>query len=261
MISKSLSKIFSPGYLFVAAFAVLIMPTSFLFAQPRFITVDADASVMAKPDQLKFLVTLIARGKTVKEAKKKQETLRSTFRTAFNVMKIKGLSMTTVGKAVGDPGLYANGGPVPMAIDEMSGEEGVYLKETVELVINGFDKLDDEKVEALLIQCMDELKKLKLPMNGGFSTSLANPEALKEKALTQAMASARKRAESLAKLSGGKIGRVMSVEQTEFRLLSSELREALANRLAEAAFFGQSGDFRTVQKVSTKIRVKFELMD
>lgn len=232
-------------------------------AQIRYITVDAEAEIIAKPDQLRFTVALYGEGKTPKKAKASLDELRAKFNATFDVMKFKGLSKKTVEKSITDASDFGGGvagmfggGPPPEGEDE-----AVYVTEVVELKVDGIDKLTAKQLDEMMEKYYVELKKLKLATSSGFTSGLKDDSKQQKELIVAAMKKAKQKASLIAELSDGKIGKVLSVEKTEFALFRSDLRDMFLERLREAGYAGGYGGLSAELKLSTKLRVKFQLTD
>lgn len=257
----------------IASIPVLIVAAcltpAILSAQQRSIAVDANASVTAKADQLKFSVNLMKSGVSIKKAKSAFDDQKKAFNTTFNVMKFKGLSRKTTSKSIStqpifpDAGMamapamaFGGGGAVPMD----AAESQIYISETIEFTIDGIDKWSEEELDKEILNYVTELKKLSLAPTSGFSTSLSQPGLATQKAFGDAMKKARSNATVLAELSEGIIGKVLNVEQT------SGLEDFANNPYAAYAYqmsgmnYGMGGISPTIT-IQANLRVTFELKD
>ncbi len=253
---------------------VILVVCSFLSAElngqesSRFIAVDGTGTVSVKPDRLSFSVSLMKNGETLKKVKLAFDELKATFNTTFNVMKFKGLSLKSTSKSISPQPTFPGGAammapPIAFgggggAIPAGPGAAQVYVSETVHFRIDGIDEMTSEEIEKEMMAYVSELKKIGLAPTAGFSTSVQNQKEAPRKAFAKAMANAKEKAESIAELSNGKIGKVISVTQGQNP--TAAMYNPYAYTMPGMSPYGQAGVSESVD-VSAMLSVKFELTD
>lgn len=197
----------------------------------RGITVMGLGSVEAKPSVVELTGVVIGQGQLAGDAVTKFHGNRRRAETAFKNLKIPGLEVVEEGMS-----LYSslNASQMQammrgMAVNNTDSQE-LSVSETLKLRVTGIDKLSSQELLEMIVRIVDSGKDAGVIIGNDTSPSVPgtyNPskarntmatfkvtdvEKLKEAAYEQAVKDARTQAEKLAKLTGVKLGKVLSVD-------------------------------------------------
>lgn len=248
----------------------LILPAFFLLHSegrsddtPRTITVTATGDVTAKADRLSLKVRLLTSGETQKEAKAKFDKLRGQFTTRINVMKFRSLKIKSTARSIGSSsqnGQFGDGDPfgalIPAEMKDAS-EGEMSVAESFDLTLDGIDKISSEEVDATATKLIEELNAIELAPSSGMSTTLIDRSSAVVKSYAVAMEKARAKATALATLAGGKIGKVISIEEAGIESTVADFYSSINNLYGQ----GQSAGLQNEISISAKLNVVFELID
>lgn len=195
------------------------------------ITVMGLGSVEAKPSVVELTGVVIGQGQLAGDAVTKFHGNRRRAETAFKNLKIPGLEVVEEGMS-----LYSslNASQMQammrgMAVNNTDSQE-LSVSETLKLRVTGIDKLSSQELLEMIVRIVDSGKDAGVIIGNDTSPSVPgtyNPskarntmatfkvtdvEKLKEAAYEQAVKDARTQAEKLAKLTGVKLGKVLSVD-------------------------------------------------
>ena len=201
---------------------------------PRTIQVIGAGSSDAAPQELTVQGSLSATGESAKESYELFLQSKEAVRTTFDGMVFPSLQIEFHGEKMIDPLANANAGlPFAMADDggfAVEEVQSVGATEEITLRISGIDKMDDVVLRDMILEILDRAKETGLSIGskpnplatvygynsepaGLISYELNSIDDVRAEAYSAAMVDAKKRADSLAKLSNGRIGRVLAIEQ------------------------------------------------
>tara|TARA_R110001592_G_scaffold336140_1_gene621391 strand:- start:41243 stop:42028 length:786 start_codon:yes stop_codon:yes gene_type:complete len=208
-----------------------MMTHSSAAAENQGITVMGLGSVEAKPSVVELTGIVIGQGQLAGDAVTKFHGNRRRAETAFKNLKIPGLEVVEEGLS-----LYSslNASQMQammrgMAVNNTDSQE-LSVSETLKLRVTGIDKLSSQELLEMIVRIVDSGKDAGVIIGNDTSPSVPgtyNPskarntmatfkvtdvEKLKEAAYEQAVKDARSQAEKLAKLTGVKLGKVISVD-------------------------------------------------
>ncbi|QDU14972.1 oxidative stress defense protein [Gimesia maris] len=212
-------------------FCWIMMTHSSTAAENQGITVMGLGSVEAKPSVVELTGIVIGQGQLAGDAVTKFHGNRRRAETAFKNLKIPGLEVVEEGLS-----LYSslNASQMQammrgMAVNNTDSQE-LSVSETLKLRVTGIDKLSSQELLEMIVRIVDSGKDAGVIIGNDTSPSVPgtyNPskarntmatfkvtdvEKLKEAAYEQAVKDARSQAEKLAKLTGVKLGKVISVD-------------------------------------------------
>tara|TARA_R110002124_G_scaffold76059_6_gene203926 strand:+ start:121 stop:906 length:786 start_codon:yes stop_codon:yes gene_type:complete len=208
-----------------------MMTHSSTAAENQGITVMGLGRVEAKPSVVELTGIVIGQGQLAGDAVTKFHGNRRRAETAFKNLKIPGLEVVEEGLS-----LYSslNASQMQammrgMAVNNTDSQE-LSVSETLKLRVTGIDKLSSQELLEMIVRIVDSGKDAGVIIGNDTSPSVPgtyNPskarntmatfkvtdvEKLKEAAYEQAVKDARSQAEKLAKLTGVKLGKVISVD-------------------------------------------------
>ncbi|MEQ8634814.1 SIMPL domain-containing protein [Gimesia maris] len=212
-------------------FCWVMMTHSSTAAENQGITVMGLGRVEAKPSVVELTGIVIGQGQLAGDAVTKFHGNRRRAETAFKNLKIPGLEVVEEGLS-----LYSslNASQMQammrgMAVNNTDSQE-LSVSETLKLRVTGIDKLSSQELLEMIVRIVDSGKDAGVIIGNDTSPSVPgtyNPskarntmatfkvtdvEKLKEAAYEQAVKDARSQAEKLAKLTGVKLGKVISVD-------------------------------------------------
>lgn len=247
----------------LVSFAIcLFVATESLLAaqQSGTITVVGVGKASAQSDQLVIQATLSKDGKTIAEAAKNFATSFKKLTNSLNPMDFAGIELKSLGKTIAEP----NNSQMMGVVMPVLGAD-VEVPPTSYAVSESFEILLPNKPEQLaeladLVQRVEEKVVLSGGKLGRGSSSynsggsmvwgtLADLSPTETEAWKDAIAKAKKKAAVLAELSGVKLGKIVSVRDSE-----SGSANVLAAIYAENSGVQQLGDV----KVSRSLTVEFE---
>lgn len=205
-------------------------PSSFA-SEAQGITVMGLGSVEAKPSVVELTGVVIGQGQLAGDAVTKFHGNRRRAETAFKNLNIPGLEIVEEGMS-----LYSslNASQMQammrgMAVNNAESQE-LSVSETLKLRVTGIDKLSSQELLEVIVRIVDSGKDAGVIIGNDTSPSVpgtynaskarntmatfkvTDVEKLKEAAYEQAVKDARTKAEKLAKLTGVKLGKVLSVD-------------------------------------------------
>ena len=248
----------------------------------RYVEVVGHATVTARPDVARIEAQIAATEESSKKALEAFLEKKGTFNTAVSPMNFEGIKVEFSRTSFSSPATPDQvmlgggfGGDVDVEVEESAGQISVAEIATIE--VPGLDEMEEDQVKRLVAKIYDEIKS-----NGGTSTGAAanqfgmwtgeqhsdikflisKPQSLVEKGQIEAMDDARSKATHLAKLSGGKLGRVISVKELEAEMgdddesMQQAMMEIYGMMTSRDAFSANAfGDI----KFEVKLKVQFEL--
>ncbi|WP_417391725.1 SIMPL domain-containing protein [Gimesia sp.] len=207
-----------------------ITPSSFA-DESQGITVMGLGSIEAKPSVVELTGVVIGQGQLAGDAVTKFHGNRRRAETAFKNLNIPGLEIVEEGMS-----LYSslNASQMQammrgMAVNNADSQE-LSVSETLKLRVTGIDKLSSQELLEIIVRIVDSGKDAGVIIGNDTSPSVpgtynaskarntmatfkvTDVEKLKEAAYEQAVKDARSQAEKLAKLTGVKLGKVLSVD-------------------------------------------------
>tara|TARA_R100001132_G_scaffold27229_2_gene31653 strand:+ start:31374 stop:32207 length:834 start_codon:yes stop_codon:yes gene_type:complete len=207
-----------------------ITPSSFA-DEAQGITVMGLGSIEAKPSVVELTGVVIGQGQLAGDAVTKFHGNRRRAETAFKNLNIPGLEIVEEGMS-----LYSslNASQMQammrgMAVNNAESQE-LSVSETLKLRVTGIDKLSSQELLEIIVRIVDSGKDAGVIIGNDTSPSVpgtynaskarntmatfkvTDVEKMKEAAYEQAVKDARTKAEKLAKLTGVKLGRVLSVD-------------------------------------------------
>lgn len=252
----------------------------------RSVEVVGESEAEVKPDVAQLTARLFGTGKTAIKAYKTFQSQKESFNTAINPMmfedlalKYEGVKTSQMPPTAAAEGVVAFGGAAPVA--PKVGEGEFMIAEEVRVRLNGLGGKNAGEVETEIMKLVDTAKEAKVVLiqGGGaspFMPQVASTQPVAKYTLSKellrdtrarnykkALQDAKARAQTLADLSGAKLGRVLTIVEGK-----ADAAEASPNNQL-AAIYGMSvpeavpymvDQFGKI-KVNVKIRVKFELLD
>lgn len=201
----------------------------------RTIEVIGTGASTAEPVELVITASISANGETAKESYESFLQAKEAVRSTFDGMVFPSLELEFQGEKMVDAmanmnadfafGIVDDGGAVPV-----EGGQSYGTSEDVKLRITGIDKMDKVVLRDMVLEILDRANESGVsvsrkanPMaaiygytatpSGLVEYELNTVDEVRGEAFAAAMKDAKKRADSLAKLSNGRIGRVLSVAQ------------------------------------------------
>ncbi|MEQ8854089.1 SIMPL domain-containing protein [Gimesia sp.] len=248
------------------------------------ITVVGTGIVEQKPTVVEMTGLVIGQGQLAGDAVTKYHGNRRRAEDAFKNLKIPGLVIQGDGMS-----LYSslNASQMQammrgMAVNNTQSQE-LSVSETLKLRLTGVDKLSSEELLEMIVRIVDAGKDAGVVIGndttpmvpGTYNASKArntmvafkiqNVEDLKNKAYAKALEDARAQAEALAKLAGGKLGKVVAINTVDPNQKSSDSSsQMLAQYLAVLGMrVGQSEEQSSALlkeiPVSAVVRVTYAL--
>ncbi|WP_417384063.1 SIMPL domain-containing protein [Gimesia sp.] len=233
------------------------------------ITVMGLGSVEAKPSVVELTGVVIGQGQLAGDAVTKFHGNRRRAETAFKNLKIPGLEVVEEGMS-----LYSslNASQMQammrgMAVNNTDSQE-LSVSETLKLRVTGIDKLSSQELLEMIVRIVDSGKDAGVIIGNDTSPSVPgtyNPskarntmatfkvtdvEKLKEAAYEQAVKDARTQAEKLAKLTGVKLGKVISIDGVGD---SQKNAAAISNQML-AQYLASAGVNQTEEQASTLLK-------
>ena len=278
--------------LFAAALPIVaILSCSLANAQSvRTIRVTGSGAVSASPNQVTIRGTLTASDKDAEKTAEKFAKLKETFAKALGADKHPELALEFAGEKVVTGGGWADAAVVAAPADfgvpvEAAAGTGQYaMSEEVLLRIAIRNDMEREGISKRLSALIEAAPKAGLtlgatpnPMfaamgmgaSGGitqFELDDKGQRALRVKAYAAAMSDARARAATLADLSGGKLGKVISVEESAAPESGGDL-ESMQMAMLQRMFGGAIGatdggiDHNGLIEFQQNLVVTFELVE
>lgn len=250
----------------------------------RYIEVVGRGTVTARPDVARIEAQVAASEETSKKALEAFLEKKGKFNTAVSPMSFEGIKVEFDRTSIAAPAMSAQammmggfGGADIVEAEESAGE--ISVAETATIEIPGLDKMEEDQVKRLVAKIYDEIKSNggtpvteqvnQLTMMTGQRNSdikylISKPQPIVEKGQIEAMSDARAKATHLAKLSGGKLGRVISVKEIgaegggDDPSMEDVMMQVYGMNKSAGAF---ATDTFAEIKVEVKLKVQFELED
>ena len=250
----------------------------------RYIEVVGRGTVTAKPDVARIEAQIAASKESSRKALEAFLEKKGKFNTAVSPMNFEGIKVEFDRTSIAPPEVSAQammmggfGGADVVEAEESAAQISVAEIATIE--IPGLDKMEEDQVKRLVAKIYDEIKS-----NGGTPVAaqvnqfsiitgqqsrdikylISKPRPIVEKGQIEAMGDARTKATHLAKLSGGKLGRVISVKELDAEMGGDEpsMEEVMMQvyGMSKSAGAFASDSFAEI-KVEVKLKVQFELED
>jgi uncharacterized protein YggE len=163
----------------------------------RSITVSGEATIRTAPDKADLSITLFREGKKAAEAKAQVDRLLDTLREIAADAKIAEKDLRTQYTSIQPQYHYpANAKPVL---------SGYVAQHSIVVTVRDLEKLGD-LMQTMVERGIDRVDNV--------NYGLLKEDALKEDALIQALAIARRKAERLAKASGGEAGQALTIQES-----------------------------------------------
>ncbi|MCA9022934.1 MAG: SIMPL domain-containing protein [Planctomycetaceae bacterium] len=233
------------------------------------ITVMGLGSVEAKPSVVELTGVVIGQGQLAGDAVTKFHGNRRRAETAFKNLKIPGLEVVEEGMS-----LYSSLNATQMqammrgmAVNNTDSQE-LSVSETLKLRVTGIDKLSSQELLEMIVRIVDSGKDAGVIIGNDTSPSVPgtyNPskarntmatfkvtdvDKLKEAAYEQAVKDARTQAEKLAKLTGVKLGKVISIDGVS----DSQKNAATISNQMLAQYMAAAGVNQTEEQASTLLK-------
>ena len=201
---------------------------------PLTIEVIGEGSASARPDTVSLSAKIYGKNESAKKAYALLLKEKEKLNTALNPMLFAGLKIQYQGVKTSQmpkAAAAAGGGVVvPGAVPAgpKVGEGEFLVGESISIELGKIEKKSNEEIERMLMDVIDAAKKAKVVMaEGGYSPfmpgqtatqaiakfKLADTTKVRSESLKVAIADAKSRAETLAKLAGGKVGKILSVKE------------------------------------------------
>ena len=248
-------------------------------AEARSIEVVGSGKASAKPDVLVLQGFVTAKDKTAKEVMAEFNQIKKSLEETINPMDFPGVEIEYEGP-VFEPD---SGGANPMVMMGGGGgkePEGYSLSQSIKIRIG----IDGDEPEKSILKNLSKLvdsaettgvtfTKSLSPMAGVYagiygnkSKSLAlgeleDAETLNKEAALAAFAEAKSKAESLAELAGGKLGKVVSIKDEETSDNNNSEPMAAYMKMIMGNQSQKRSDSINKIEVTRSLRVKFELTD
>ena len=250
----------------------------------RIVEVVGRGTVTARPDVARIEAQVTASEETSKKALEAFLEKKGKFNTAVSPMNFEGIKVEFDRTSFATPGISAQammgggfGGADIAEVDAPTNE--ISVAETATIEIPGLDNMEEDQVKRLVAKIYDEIKSnggtpvaaqanqfayMTGEQQGGIKYLISKPQPLVEKGQIEAMEDARRKATHLAKLSSGKLGRVISVKELGAESGGDEpsMEEVMMQvyGMSKSAGAFASETFADI-KVEVKLRVQFELED
>lgn len=271
--------------LFALLTLLLVVAGPHALAETPTISVVAVGEAQVRPDTLLLSGTLSETNEKMKDA---VTGFRDNQRRALASLKeagIEGLEVTTSDLSVGLAGGIGEMNPFGgfEEQEEPMPKGALMISQTVTLSVTGVDKLDEQGVVDLVVKVIGAAREaglelspqmgpqqmmmmqwgMEMPGASQAQFKISDPEAARRQALKAAMDKARADAAFLAELSGGKVGRVVSVSD------AGESTDSKMPNNPYAMMFGmlasqELGEFTSTTaepvKIARGLSVKFELI-
>ena len=254
----------------VATGLVLLVSTACL-AQESYVTVSGTGSVKVAPDYFVVPTTLMGSGETVSETMADLKKKREKLEEAFDPMAFPKVKTIYTGPTLSRKSAHGHDEfGMPVAADPEDGNaEGFWASETVQFKVKIGPDATAESVHALVDKIQKALSgaDLESPLQAfGHNPAVVNfgiadQQASSDQAYANAMEKARRKAEMLAKLSGKKLGQVISIESADVVQNGNGFRGISFPQIFYDELQTPSSDSRFESiDISATIQVKFELM-
>lgn len=141
------------------------------------------------------------------------------------------------------------------------------INETIDYTLVNADKKSEEEIHKQLLLIANELAKLEASFNG-FESVTSDPDAAEISAMESAVKNARRKAQALAKLADGNLGKILNIEPVE--LESEDDMETMFNNMFMGVMpglgfganpYGLANGIRTRISSKCKLKITFELTD
>jgi uncharacterized protein YggE len=221
-----------PTFKIFAAMVVLLgLSAGVAKAEETGISVTGVGTAKVKPDAVELSGVVSGEAELAADADVKFKDARKKAVDLFEAMKIPGLTVTGGGASVHDHMDAA----AQMRAMQGNGtgdiKNKVQVAEKLKITITGIDQMPPEKVQAMVVKVLDAARQSGLQIgpppptnyyqyqqfgNGNDSLityKVADPAAARADAYKAAVADAKSKADQLATLSGGKLGKVVSVSE------------------------------------------------
>lgn len=214
----------------VALAVICCLPTAATRAAEQTVSVVAVGEVQAKPDTVVFTGMISETSEKMKDAVTAFRDTRRRAMAAVKELGIENLKVETGALGMDLAGNMAGANPFGADIAEPAPEGSLTLSQAVSLTVTGLDQMEDQAVIDLVVSMLDGAREAGIKQSGmdqeammmmrmgmgAPATSAAvfkvsDPDAILKQATKSAMDNARKDAQFLAELAGGKIGRVVSI--------------------------------------------------
>lgn len=169
----------------------------------RSITVQGEALIKSAPDKADLTVTLYRDGKEAAEAKAQVDRLLDTLREIAADYKIPEKDLRTQYTSIQPQYDYSS--PVVSSTGGKPRLTGYAAQHSIVVTVRDMEKLGD-LMQTMVERGIDRVDNV--------SYGLQKEDALKEDALIQALSIARRKAERLAKASGGDVGEALTIQES-----------------------------------------------
>lgn len=232
------------------------------------ITVIGTGSIEAKPSVVELTGLVIGQGQLAGDAVTKYHGNRRRAETAFKNLNIPQLEIVDDGMS-----LYSslNSSQLQammrgMPVNNTQAQQ-LSVSETLKLRLTGIDKLSSQELLEIIVRIVDAGKDAGVVIGndttpivpGTYNASKArntmasfkvtNVDQLKATAYAKALGDARKQAENLAELAGGKLGKVVAIDAAD----SGQVRSGVSSQ-ALARYLAANGNMQSGEQASTTLK-------
>ena len=239
----------------------------------RSIEVEGTGDASAKPDAFVLKGFLTAKDKSAKKVLGKYLKTKESLEETINPMDFPGVEIELEGSIikpdVSSPAMMMAGGGGDT-------DEGFVFSQPIRIRIGIDGDESESSILRNLLNLVDSAETVGVSFSeasnpmmgvvlGGSSESLAigvldDASKLSQEATVAAFAQARKKAQQLAELAGGKLGKVISIHESTLAQASDNPTEAYM-KMITGGQSGSSADSIEKIKVTRSLRVKFELTE
>lgn len=235
-----------------------------------YLSVTGVGQVDATPDVLELHGTISSSGELASDAMTTFATVKEEALASLKELDVEGMTVETSGLNIGTGAAAGVNAFLRLQQPGVAAEPPqVSVSESLLIQLKGIDELDTEQLLGKMVKIIDAAKEAGItfgtaPTNISMvayartgmpaltAYKLAESDTLREQATEQAMKQARARAERLAKLAGGRAGKVRTVIETQNR--------SYTYGPMGAQLQGESSAVRQKITVQVSITVQFELL-
>jgi uncharacterized protein YggE len=163
----------------------------------RSITVSGESVIKAAPDKADLMITLYREGKEIAQAKQQVDRLLDTLREIASDYKIAEKDLRTQYTSIQPQYDYSVAGKPRL--------NGYVAQHSIVVTVRDMEKLGD-LMQTMVERGIDRVDNI--------SYGLQKEDALKEEALIQALAVARRKAERLAQAAGNEAGGALTIQES-----------------------------------------------
>ena len=242
---------------------------------PRSIEVEGTGSASAKPDSLVLDGFIASQDESAKKVLGKFLKIKKSLEETINPMDFPGVEVEFKGSAL-KPNVNAANAAMLMAGGGGKTAEGYRLSEPIKILIEIEGDDSEKSILQYLSKVVDSAETIGVsfsdatnPMMGVVMGGAKSPMArgnlkddskLNQDAATAAFAQAKTKAEQLAELAGGKLGKVISIADSVSVDEKSDPTAAYMNMITGSKSEERADSINKIE-VSRTLRVKFELTD